>query len=474
MTEIQAPNSSAASDRPAVEEAVRTAVQEGLPATIADLSRLVRVPSVAFEGFDHSHVQASAEAVRALFEETGAFDEVVISRAPIPGSDELGQPAVLGTRAARNGAPTVLLYAHHDVQPVGDESGWLSPAFEPTLRGDRLYGRGTADDKAGIMSHIASIRALIAAHGPDFDLGLVVFIEGEEEFGSRSFSSFLAQHRDQLAADVIIVADSGNWDTETPALTAALRGNVTFNFTIETLDHASHSGMFGGAVPDAMTAMIKLLATLHDDEGAVAVEGLRSYEAETPPYDEAQLRRESGLLDGVTPIGRGTILSRLWYQPSITVVGIDATSVLNASNTLSPKLRGRISVRIAPGQSPTEAFAAVEKHLTDHTPFGARVEITDIDLGAPFLVDTSGPVAAAALDAMRDAWDAEPVLMGVGGSIPFVADLVEVFPQAQILITGVEDPDSRAHSPNESLHLGVFHRGILSEALLLSRLGSRA
>jgi acetylornithine deacetylase/succinyl-diaminopimelate desuccinylase-like protein len=227
-------------------------------------------------------------------------------------------------------------------------------------------------------------------------------------------------------------------------------------------------------VPDAMLAMIRLLATLHNDDGSVAVDGLASREADTPDYSEEKLRAEAGLLDGVSSIGSGPILGRIWSKPAITVTGIDAPTVANASNTLAPAVSVRISARIAPGQPSGEAFAALEKHLRAHAPFGARLEIDDVDQGNGFLVDTSGWAVAEVKTAMTDAWGADVVEMGVGGSIPFIADLVSVFPSAQILVTGVEDPGSRAHSPNESLHLGVFQRAILSEALLLARLNERA
>jgi acetylornithine deacetylase/succinyl-diaminopimelate desuccinylase-like protein len=443
---------------------------------VADLSKLVRIPSVSWAAFDPQHVSDSADAVSALVTGLGVFESVQVARAPIGSGPDapLGQPAVLATRAARNGRPTILLYAHHDVQPPGSDDDWESSPFEPTVRGDRLYGRGAADDKAGVLAHVAAIRAFVETVGEDFDLGLALFIEGEEEFGSRSFTNFLAAHQEQLAADVIVVADSDNWDIDTPALTVGLRGNVTFRLTVSTLGHASHSGMFGGAVPDAMLAAIRLLATLHGEDGSVAVEGLSSREADTPDYPEEQLRHEAALLDGVSPIGSGTILSRLWSKPAITVTGIDAPTVANASNTLSPSVSVKISARIAPGQRGTEAFAALEAHLRAHAPFGAHIEIDDVDTGNGFLVDTSGWAVTEAKTSMTDAWGAPAVETGIGGSIPFIADLVEMFPAAQILVTGVEDPDSRAHSPNESLHLGVFQRAILTEAVLLARLNERA
>lgn len=322
------------------------------------------------------------------------------------------------------------------------------------------------------MAHVAAIRALVETVG-DPKVGLVAFIEGEEEFGSRSFGTLLAEHRETLAADVIVVADSDNWSTTTPSLTVGLRGNAAFALTVSTLEHASHSGMLGGAAPDAMLAAIRLLSTLHDADGAVAVEGMRSHEQEVPADDAEGFAHEAGLLRGVQLIGRGPILHRVWAQPAITVTGIDAPSVQNASNTLQPSVTVKISARVAPGQSAADAFAALRAHLEAHAPFGAHLTFSAVDLGNPFLVDDGGWATDEVLQSLREAWEAEPVLAGVGGSIPFISDLADTFPEAQVLVTGVEDPQTRAHSPNESLHLGVFHRAILSEALLLARLNAR-
>jgi acetylornithine deacetylase/succinyl-diaminopimelate desuccinylase-like protein len=465
----------AAPSAPTPDQSIAEAVAGGLPAALADLAGLVRIPSVSWPAFDPAHVAESADAVAGLLRDTGVFERVEVKRAQKAGfpDGELGHPAVLATRAAKNGRPTVLLYAHHDVQPPGDEASWQTKPFEPTVVGDRLYGRGAADDKAGVVSHVAAIRALAETVPADeLELGLAVFIEGEEEHGSHSFVNFLEDNREALAADAIIVADSDNWDTETPNLTVALRGACAFNLTVSTLGHASHSGMWGGAAPDAMLATVKLLSTLWDENGSVAVAGLTSHDAATPAFDEAELAASAAFIDGVRAIGTGSVLSRLWFQPSITVTGIDAPSIANASNTLVPSVTVRISMRVAPGQTSDDARDALLTHLKANAPFGARLDFHDFEGGDPFLVDANGWAAQAAKQAMTDAWGTPPVEAGIGGSIPFIADLVRVFPDAQILVTGVEDPDTRAHSPNESLHLGVFKRAILTEALLLSRLNA--
>jgi acetylornithine deacetylase/succinyl-diaminopimelate desuccinylase-like protein len=251
--------------------------------------------------------------------------------------------SVLASRPAKNGRPHVLLYAHHDVQPPGDASQWLTPAFEPTAKDGRIYGRGAADDKAGVVAHLTAIETLKAIAGDDFDLGISIFIEGEEEAGSRTFRAFLDENKEKLAADVIIVADSMNWSPEVPALTVSLRGMVSQEFTIRTMEHAVHSGMFGGAIPDAILPMIKVLASLHDDKGNVAVEGLKTYKFEDLPYTDANLRADSGLLPEVSQIGEGGIMDRIWGKPALTIIGIDVPSVAMSSNTLLPTASAKVS-----------------------------------------------------------------------------------------------------------------------------------
>jgi acetylornithine deacetylase/succinyl-diaminopimelate desuccinylase-like protein len=430
-----------------------------LPGVRTDLEALVRIPSVSLDSFDQRHVDDSALAVAQLLRAEGLGVEVV---------REGGRPAVIAHRDGPPGAPTVTLYAHHDVQPPGEDALWDSPAFEPTERNGRLYGRGAADDKAGVMAHLAALRAF--PDGPP--VGVTVFVEGEEEIGSDSLLTILERHSSKLRADAIVLADSGNWDIGEPALTVTLRGLVRVVVTVTTLDHGVHSGMFGGAVPDAITALIRLIATLHDDEGNLTVQGLKSGEASDLDYDEQRLRRESGLLDGVQTIGTGTILTRLWNKPSLTTIGFNAPTVEKSSNTLVPSASAKLSMRIAPDEDPREAEALLRAHLEQHVPWGARLEVRLDDEGAGFAADADGPVYDQVRAAFTDAWGVEPVDIGAGGSIPFVARFAEVFPEAAILVTGVEDPDGRAHGANESLHLGEFERVCQAEALLLARLGA--
>ena len=435
-------------------------VREVLPSVRRDLEDLVRIESVWADPARRPEVQRSADAVAKLLSEAGFGDVKIVS--------EGGAPAVIARHPAPPGAPTVLLYAHHDVQPEGDPAQWQSAPFEPTERDGRLYGRGVADDKAGIATHLAAFRA----HGGQPPVGVTVFVEGEEESGSPSLSRLLAAHRAVLASDVIVIADSDNWSTEVPSLTVSLRGLVDCIVEVATLDHGLHSGLWGGVVPDAVSVLARLLASLHDDDGNVAVVGLYEGTAADVDYSPERVREEAGLLDGVSEIGSGSVPQRLWAKPAITVIGIDATSIDKSSNTLIPRARAKVSMRVAPGGDAREHLAALARHLEAHAPWGAHVTVTPGDLGQPYAIDASGPVYDAARAAFRQAWGNEAVDTGVGGSIPFIAEFAETFPSAKILVTGVEDPQTQAHSIDESLHLGVLERAATAEALLLANLGS--
>jgi acetylornithine deacetylase/succinyl-diaminopimelate desuccinylase-like protein len=436
-------------------------VREVLPSVRRDLEDLVRIESVWADPGRRDEVQRCAGAVADLLSQAGFGDVRIVS--------EGGAPAVIAKHPAPPGAPTVLLYCHHDVQPEGDPAQWASPPFEPTERDGRLYGRGSADDKAGIATHLAAFRA----HGGQPPVGVTVFVEGEEESGSPSLGRLLAAHRDALAADVIVIADSDNWSTDTPALTVSLRGLADCVVEVATLDHGLHSGLWGGVVPDALSVLVRLLASLHDDDGNVAVPGLHETDISGlnyPDFPAERVRADSGLLDGVSEIGSGPVPQRLWAKPAITVIGIDTTPVAAASNTLIPRARAKISLRVAPGGDAAAHLDALTAHLQSHAPWGARVTVTPGEIGQPYAIEASGAVYDAARAAFRAAWGVEPIDMGMGGSIPFIAEFAAAFPEAKILVTGVEDPATQAHSINESLHLGVLERAAISEALLLANL----
>jgi acetylornithine deacetylase/succinyl-diaminopimelate desuccinylase-like protein len=441
-------------------DALRSRVKEVLPGIRKDLEDLVRIESVSADPARTAEVQRSAEAVRALFEAEGFAARIATAH-------EGSAPAVIAHKDGPEGAPTVLLYAHHDVQPEGEHDQWDSPPFEPTERGDRLYGRGAADDKAGIAAHLAAIRAL----GDDLPVGVTVFVEGEEEVGSETLPELLEQNKADLEADVIVIADSGNWDIGVPALTTSLRGLVRADVEVQTLDHSVHSGMWGGLVPDALMTLARLISTLHDDEGNVVIDGLVSAKAADVDYPEERLRAESGVTEGVQWVGSGSAVDRLWTKPALSIIGLDAPKVAGSSNTLVPRAGARISLRLAPGDDCKQAYQRLVEHLERHVPWGAKLSVTFVDDGQPTQIDATGPAYDVARTAFTDAWDGvPPVDMGVGGSIPFIAEFLESFPDASVLVTGVEDPDTRAHGLNEGLHLAEFERVCLAEALLLARL----
>ena len=438
------------------------AVDAVLPHALDDLARLVAIPSVSALPTHAADVRASAdwivEQVRAL----GCEDVRVVA--------EGGQPAVIARFPAPAGAPTVCLYAHHDVQPTGDEAQWTSPPFTVREADGRLYARGVADDKAGVLVHLAVLRAF----GGRPPVGVTLFVEGEEEVGSPSLARIVQRHRELLRADVYVIADSANWNVGEPAFTTTLRGLVDCVVEVTTLDHALHSGQYGGAVPDALTALCRLLASLHDADGNVAIDGLTAMPDPALDYPEARLRAETGVLDGVRLLGDGPIAARVWTRPTATVIGIDATAVADASNTLAPSARAKISVRIAPDADPDAAMAALRRHLERNAPWGARVRVTEGARGAGTTVGFEGPVADAAREAFVQAWGIDPVFIGQGGSIPMIADFQQAVPEATVLVTAVCDPDSRMHGIDESLSVADFAKACRGEALLLARLAEPA
>lgn len=435
-------------------------VSKNFDSKLSQLIELVKIPSLAWADVDKQPLQKSAERISQLLSDTKVFETVEIIQ-----SAEVGTPAIVAKRQARPGYPQVLLYAHHDIQPAGDLNQWKTDPFDPEVINDRLFGRGASDDKAGVVTHLAAAEMLRDIEG-DINVGLTVFIEGEEEIGSPNFSDFLNTNRELLEADLIVVADSGNFELDTPALTTSLRGLVSLEFSINTLDHPLHSGVFGGVVPDSMMVLTKLLASFHDENGSVAVQGLKQMPDSGIEAPEEFIRFQSGILEGVDLIGKGNLVDRSWYQPSITVIGIDNPSVSESSNTLQATSRCKISARIAPNDDPASALQALKDHIVANVSFGAEVEFGELELGSPYLARNSWATKLAK-DSMAQAYGKQAVDMGVGGSIPFIAEFVRQFPESEVLVTGVEDPDARAHSPNESQHLPTFRKAIQTHGLIL-------
>jgi cysteinylglycine-S-conjugate dipeptidase len=426
------------------------------------LERLVGIPSVSADGYDAGFVVQSAEATAEWLESSGLDDVRLLT---IEGA----HPAVFGATRGPAGAPTVLLYAHHDVQPAGPADLWASPAFAATEREGRLFGRGTADDKAGIAVHAATLQAWDGKP----PVNVAVFIEGEEEIASRHLPEFLGQYAELLRADAVVLADCSNWAVGRPALITSLRGIIDCTVEVRTLDHAVHSGAFGGPVPDALTVLSRLIASLHDDNGDVAVAGLRRDAPGNPEVKEAALRRFSGLRPDVSVIGSGPLADRLWARPAVCVLGIDAPPTLDAAHKLVPMARAKISVRLAPGDDTRRAMEALTAHLRRYVPWGAEITITPGTVGAPHRIQAAGHAFEAFRMACADAWGLPPVEVGTGGSLPLVAALADSFPAMAQLLTGVADPDSNAHSENESVHLEDLKRCCANEALLLGYLAAQ-
>jgi acetylornithine deacetylase/succinyl-diaminopimelate desuccinylase-like protein len=443
-------------------DALRQTVAGLMPGLRADLERLVRLPSVAYEEFPEEPVEQAGEAVTELMKKAGLPEVRMIDIARAP-------QAVFGARPAQPGAPTVLLYAHYDVQPAGPDEAWTSPPFEPTERAGRLYGRGAADDKSGIIMHAGALLALDAG----CPVGIKVLIEGQEENGLGGIEAFVKANAELLKADVIVISDVGNYSLGVPTLTTSLRGMAALDVEVETLEGAVHSGMFGGPAPDALVALARMIATLHDDAGTVAVQGLDVVDYDGAPYDEAAFREDAGVLQGVDLIGAGSVADRLYGRPSINVIGIDAPVVDGAANALIPKARARVSIRLAPGQDPADAQGVVAKHLEAAAPWHVKVKITPGGVGEGFFAKTDGPAYAAATDALAAAFQKEVVHYGEGGSIPLVAAFLAAQPSAEMILWGCEEPQCKIHAPNESVDLAELESMVLAETLFIAGLAEK-
>jgi len=449
---------------------LRARVHDLMPEAQEQLSRLVEIPSVAFPDFPREPVDQAAQAVAGLMETSGLPEVRLLD---IPG----GPRAVFGERLAPPGKPTVLLYAHYDVQPAGDESAWTTPPFAPAVRDGRLYGRGAADDKGGVIMHAMALRAL----GDELPVGVKVIVEGEEEVGQGTLEAWVKGNPDLIRADLIIVADTGNASVGVPTLTTSLRGMAMVTVEVESLHAPVHSGMFGGPAPDALLALVRMLDTLLDERGDVAVPGVENIRWDGGDYPEADFRRDAGVVDGLELVGSGTVGERLWAHPAVTVVGLDAPAVEGAANALVPRARAKVSLRVPPGRDAARAQEALQRHLKAVAPWKVKVTVTAAGTGEGFLADTGGPGYAAVTAALAEAFGADVVHMGQGGSLPLVVAMHEAAPGAEIALLGPEEPACRIHSADESVSLKELEHCILAETLALANMadlpasaGSRA
>ncbi|KAE8765043.1 dipeptidase [Georgenia thermotolerans] len=376
-----------------------------------------------------------------------------------------GSQAVVGSRpCADRGAPTVLLYAHYDVQPALDERAWHTPPFQLTTVGGRWYGRGAADCKGNIVMHLAALRAL----GADIPVNLKLVVEGSEEQGTGGLEAFVPTHADLLRADAILVCDTGNAAVGSPAVTVSLRGMVNVVVTVEALATELHSGMFGGAAPDALAALIAMLASLRDARGNTTVAGLDGTRGWSgAPYPPEQFRQDAGVLEGVELLGDGTVSDMLWARPSVTVLGIDCPPVLGSAAAISPRAAARLNLRIPPGLAPDAARASLADHLHAAAPWGVRVTVETEATGSPFQAAVDGPAYRAIAEAMREAFGKPMSTLGQGGSIPLCNVFAATYPDAELILMGVEEPQALIHAPNESVDPREIAAMAHSEALFL-------
>ena len=424
-----------------------------MPELKEDLVRLARIPSIAFAGFPRGPLVEAHDLVTELLRGAGVEE---IETLELPDT----APVIMGGIPAPEGAPTVLLYGHYDVVPAGDESLWSSPPFEPIERDGAIFGRGTSDSKANIIVHVGALRAW-NGHPP---VGIKLVIEGEEEIGGGAFASYPQAHPEAFRADAMLIADMGSVRPGVPTLTVALRGTAVVTVEATTLGAAKHSGQYGGAAPDALLAVLHALASLHDANGDVAVEGLRREEWNGDSYSDEEFKELAEVETGLQLIGSGGLGSRIWSGPAITVIGIDAAPVDEALNAVVPHARARLNIRVHPGQDAAEAQAAVVRQLEEVKPFGVSLRVEAGATGNGFAAETGGPAYKAAIEAKTAAWGIAPLIMASGGSIPLVSALQEAAPDAEILLLGATDGHSNIHAPDERVLLEELENAVVAEA----------
>ncbi len=442
---------------------LKAAVAADMPRLKNILSDLIRMKSVSAPGFDPGEVRTAAESIVAMLDDQGFQNAQLLESSK-------GHPAVFAEIPAPPGAPTLLLYAHYDVQPAGPAEAWETGPFEPFEKNGRIYGRGASDNKAGVVMHLGAI----AAHEGNPPVGVQIFFEGEEEAGSFGLSEILEKYSDLIKPDVIVIGDGGNWMVGVPAILTRLRGVVGVKFELKVLEAAQHSGQFGGAVPDALIALSRLVATLHNDDGSVAIAGLVDDELEdAQPLPEDFLREIARTVDGLQLIGQGSIPSRLWSRPAVSVLAIDAPPTAEAINQLVPSTRAKVSLRTAPGQDRQAALDALKEHLKANVPWGAELTFIYEESGDATVIDTDNYAVESWKEAFSEAYRTETVEMGAGGSIPFIQTFKELYPGAPILVIGCGDPTSSIHAPNESQDVSDIEKATLAEAIAFRLIADR-
>ncbi|MEU4998509.1 dipeptidase [Streptomyces sp. NPDC021622] len=434
-----------------------------MPKAKAELTELVAFKSVAdFDQFPRSESEAAANWVADALRAEG-FQDVALLDTPD------GTQSVYGVLPGPEGAPTVLLYAHYDVQPPLDEAAWTTPPFELTEREGRWYGRGSADCKGGVIMHLLALRALKANGG--VPVTVKVIAEGSEEMGTGGLERYAEQHPDLLTADTIVIGDAGNFRVGLPTVTATLRGMTLVRVRIDTLGGNLHSGQFGGAAPDALAALVRVLDSLRAEDGSTTVDGLTGDEVwDGLQYEEDAFRKDAKVLDGVELIGAGTVADRIWARPAVTVLGIDCPPVVGATPSVQAGARALISLRVPPGVDAAEATKLLQAHVEAHTPWGAQVTTEQIGQGQAFRADTTSPAYAAMAEAMGEAYPGEEMqYAGQGGSIPLCNTLAALYPQAEILLIGLSEPEAQIHAVNESVSPEELERLSVAEALFLQK-----